>query len=193
MAQAGPHHHQLYHHHYHCHDRHHHHHFHDQHQDHLHHADYHKQGVLGKLGNPGKVLGVDISDDMISHCSNHYNGQENLAFEVVKPNWNIKLPFHFNGNGKWILPNFLPRPWMCQMEQTSAKQESPPSTWQVNLLLASPPIIKWLLATSLQTRWHHSPACTGYQTNLTLSLCSTKFSNQAGSFSLWWVELTMDM
>ena len=193
MAQAGPHHHQLYHHHYHCHDRHHHHHFHDQHQDHLHHADYHKQGVLGKLGNPGKVLGVDISDDMISHCSNHYNGQENLAFEVVKPNWNIKLLFHFNGNGKWILPNFLPRPWMCQMEQTSAKQESPPSTWQVNLLLASPPIIKWLLATSLQTRWHHSPACTGYQTNLTLSLCSTKFSNQAGSFSLWWVELTMDM
>jgi len=83
MAQAGPHHHQLYHHHYHCHDRHHHHHFHDQHQDHLHHADYHKQGVLGKLGNPGKVLGVDISDDMISHCSNHYNGQENLAFETL--------------------------------------------------------------------------------------------------------------
>jgi len=41
------------------------------------------QGVLGKLGNPGKVLGVDISDDMVSHCSNHYNGQENLSFETL--------------------------------------------------------------------------------------------------------------
>jgi len=41
------------------------------------------QGFLGKLGSPGKVLGVDISDDMISHCSNHYNGQDNLSFETL--------------------------------------------------------------------------------------------------------------
>ena len=40
------------------------------------------QGVLGKLGSPGKVLGVDISEDMIGHCSSHYNGQDNLSFEV---------------------------------------------------------------------------------------------------------------
>ena len=41
-----------------------------------------KQGVLGKLGSPGKVLGVDISEDMIGHCSSHYDGQDNLSFEV---------------------------------------------------------------------------------------------------------------
>merc|ERR1711934_267840 len=41
------------------------------------------QGVLGKLGNPGKVLGVDISDEMISHCSEHYDGQQNLSFQTL--------------------------------------------------------------------------------------------------------------
>ena len=44
------------------------------------------QGVLGKLGSPGKVLGVDISEDMIGHCSSHYNGQDNLSFEVQQEN-----------------------------------------------------------------------------------------------------------
>ena len=48
-------------------------------QPHHHHS---SQGVLGKLGNPGKVLGVDISEEMINHCSNHYSGQENLSFQV---------------------------------------------------------------------------------------------------------------
>jgi len=41
------------------------------------------QGVLGKLGSPGKVLGVDISEDMIGHCSSHYDGQDNLSFETL--------------------------------------------------------------------------------------------------------------
>ena len=44
------------------------------------------QGVLGKLGSPGKVLGVDISEDMIGHCSSHYDGQDNLSFEVQQEN-----------------------------------------------------------------------------------------------------------
>ena len=29
------------------------------------------QGVLGSLGHPGEVVGVDISGDMISHCRQH--------------------------------------------------------------------------------------------------------------------------
>ena len=62
MAQVWPH-----QHHHHLQLRHHHH---------------SSQGVLGKLGNPGKVLGVDISEEMINHCSNHYSGQENLSFQV---------------------------------------------------------------------------------------------------------------
>ena len=44
------------------------------------------QGVLGKLGSPGKVLGVDISEDMIGHCSSHYDGQDNISFEVQQEN-----------------------------------------------------------------------------------------------------------
>ena len=73
----------------HCHQHHHYH----WHHHHLHRHHHCEQGVLGKLGNPSTVLGVDISDEMISHCSNHYNGQENLSFQVVflhsvwKPLW----------------------------------------------------------------------------------------------------------
>ena len=55
------------------------------HHQNLHHHHHHQdceQGELGKLGNPGKVLGVDISDGMISHCSENYNGQQNLSFQV---------------------------------------------------------------------------------------------------------------
>ena len=57
------------------------------HHRHLHHHHHHQdceQGELGKLGNPGKVLGVDISEGMISHCSENYNGQQNLSFQVQK-------------------------------------------------------------------------------------------------------------
>ena len=81
MAQVWPHHHNQHHGH------------------HLHHHHHHcEQGVLGMLGNPGKVLGVDISDEMISHCSNHYNGQENLSFQVVFFYIRFGTPF-----GWWLL------------------------------------------------------------------------------------------
>ena len=29
------------------------------------------QGVLGELGQPGQVVGLDISGEMISHCRQH--------------------------------------------------------------------------------------------------------------------------
>ena len=115
----------LHHHHYHRH-------LHDCEHLHHHHHDC-EQGVLGKLGNPGKVLGVDISDEMISHCSEHYDGQQNLSFQVV-----FKTRFEWGWKDLLMeLPNltqFLSRPWTFQTEETSAKQKSPPSTWQVQQL-----------------------------------------------------------
>ena len=136
----------------------------------LRHHHHFSQGVLGKLGNPGKVLGVDISEEMINHCSNHYSGQENLSFQVFTwsdINWS-----------RWkskMVSQFLPRPWMCQTEQTSAKPKSLPSTWQVDL---SNPGIDL-------TRSPRSLASTGFQTNPMLSLSSTASSNLGGSFYLW--------
>lgn len=38
------------------------------------------QGQLGDLGNPGYVLGVDISQDMISHCRSTYSSP-NIGFQ----------------------------------------------------------------------------------------------------------------
>ena len=61
---------------------HHHHWYIHHHHWHLYHRDC-EQGALGKLGSPGNVLGVDISEEMIRHCSDHYNGQQNLSFQVV--------------------------------------------------------------------------------------------------------------
>ena len=110
----------------HCHQHHHYH----WHHHHLHRHHHCEQGVLGKLGNPSTVLGVDISDEMISHCSNHYNGQENLSFQVVFFYIRFGSPYWM----EWLLNliQFLARPWTCQVDQSSARQMSLPSTWQVN-------------------------------------------------------------
>ena len=40
------------------------------------------QGVLGELGQPGQVVGVDISGDMISHCREHCQAP-NTAFHQL--------------------------------------------------------------------------------------------------------------
>ena len=39
-------------------------------------------GVLASLGNPSKVVGVDISEDMISHCRKEHR-VDNLTFEQL--------------------------------------------------------------------------------------------------------------
>lgn len=40
------------------------------------------EGILGNLGKPSKVVGVDISDDMISHCSETHQ-TANLSFQQL--------------------------------------------------------------------------------------------------------------
>jgi len=40
------------------------------------------EGILGTLGKPNKVVGVDISDEMISHC-NETHKTNNLTFEQL--------------------------------------------------------------------------------------------------------------
>jgi len=40
------------------------------------------QGILGNLGKPSKVVGVDISEDMISHCTKTHQAT-NLAFQQL--------------------------------------------------------------------------------------------------------------
>ena len=39
-------------------------------------------GVLGDLGRPGQVLGVDISEDMIAHCREHHQSP-NTTFQQL--------------------------------------------------------------------------------------------------------------
>ena len=58
---------------------------------------------------------------MIGHCSSHYNGQDNLSFEVQQEN----IAF-------WT--QLSPRHWTCPMGPISVKQEGPHLTWQVKPL-----------------------------------------------------------
>ena len=39
-------------------------------------------GLLGDLGRPGQVLGVDISQEMISHCQGHHQAH-NTTFQQL--------------------------------------------------------------------------------------------------------------
>jgi len=41
------------------------------------------EGTLGKLGQPGRVLGVDINPNMVEHCRQQFSKKVNLDFQTL--------------------------------------------------------------------------------------------------------------